>query len=88
MATEQELLEKLAKTEHQRWNAAKLLDGYVLNKAVKGKDKNKTLTHPDLVPFDDMGAGSRCYDYVLVYNLHNLLPIKEPVSPPPSGTSS
>lgn len=75
--TLRDFLENQAETEHRRWNAAKLLDGYVLNKVVKGGEKNKTLTHPNLVPFTDLDDRIRCYDYALMYNILVLLPVSE-----------
>ena len=73
----------MAETEHRRWNAAKLLDGYVLN-AQKNDD---TLTHPNLVPFEDLDGPTQCFDYAYMYNISELASISEEASQPP-GTSS
>jgi len=64
---EPEVWDRIARMEHNRWNAEKYINGFVQVEGVTDKNlgnfmKGNLKCHWDLVPFDDLSAETQAYD--------------------------
>ena len=64
---EPEVWDRIARMEHNRWNAEKYINGFVQIEGVKDKSlgnflKGNLKCHWDLVPFDDLSKETQDYD--------------------------
>jgi hypothetical protein len=64
---EPEVWDRIARMEHNRWNAEKYINGFVRIDGVSDKNlgnflKGNLKCHWDLVPFDDLSAETQAYD--------------------------
>lgn len=64
-----EELEELSRAEHDRWMAAKLVDGWVWGEA---RDDARKL-HPDIVPYDDLSEARKDLDREQIRIISRLL---------------
>jgi hypothetical protein len=62
-------LERLAEMEHNRWWASKLLGGWTY----APEESKQAMTHPDLVPYEQLSEPIKDYDRDAVKNLPQLL---------------
>ena len=64
---EPEIWDKIARMEHNRWNAEKFINGFVkveipTDKSLGNFLKGNLKCHWDLIPFDDLSAETQAYD--------------------------
>ena len=64
-----DILESLARLEHERWMADRRINGWSHHKI---RDNTRRL-HPDLIPFEDLSAQSQSYDREMVRTLARCL---------------
>jgi len=64
-----DMIETLAKVEHNRWEAHMILSGWIYGKI--RDDENKI--HTDLIPYEDLSEGTKQYDRNTIKNIPNLL---------------
>jgi len=63
----------LAELEHRRWVAERLLAGWTY---APGKKDPSKRTNPNVVPWAELGAETKRYDYAAVENIPNLLAVR------------
>ncbi len=72
-----ELMESLARLEHERWNAERRMDGWrkggVYNEKGELIKSEPLKLHPSLVPFDELDEETKGYDYNLVTAVSKLI---------------
>ena len=71
-------IEKLAKIEHRRWMAERMLRGWVQGPSEKPKDKERRI-HPDLRPWEELSRDVQKYDEDAVRQIPGLLKISRQV---------
>ena len=61
--------ERLARLEHERWNAQRRMEGWQLTRGVK--DEARAL-HPNLRPYEDLSEADKDYDRALVLETESI----------------
>jgi hypothetical protein len=61
--------ERLARLEHERWNAQRRMEGWQFT---RGSKDNSRALHPNLRPYDDLPDSAKAYDRALVLETESI----------------
>lgn len=64
----EKIVNLLAETEHRRWMAVKMLNGWK-----RGERNDEKKTHPDLIPYTELNQGTKDYDIEQIRKLPEFL---------------